>query len=389
MHCATTRGVACVPILLLVAGCQFGGVNSLDMPGTAGHGRNSYTITVELPDVSALPQNSPVKVDDITVGSVSGLRAVQRSDGTFFASVQLSLAGNVELPDNTVVKVAQTTLLGSQHIELGAPVGEDPVGRLEPNATIPVGRAGRYPSTEEVLSSLGVVVNKGNLGAIEDITNELYQAVAGNVGEFRGLVPRLAELTAAIDRQTSDIVDAATSLNRLAAQLSKGGQTLDRALESLPAALDVVSANSQNVVDAFTSLRRLGDVAADMLARTKAEFAADVKYLYPVAKALADNADDLVGALNMLPTYPFPASGIRQSVRGDFLNSFATFDLTLRRLGENFFTTSALDPNMKHLSEILNPPDFLIGSLANLSGQAADPFDVPEKLPSPEGNPPR
>ena len=66
----------------LLAGCPFGGLNSLDMPGTAGHGTGSYTITVELPDVATLPQNSPVMVDDVTVGSVSGIDAVQRPDGT-------------------------------------------------------------------------------------------------------------------------------------------------------------------------------------------------------------------------------------------------------------------------------------------------------------------
>ena len=101
---------------LLASGCQFGGLNSLNMPGTAGHGRGSYTITVQLPDVTTLPQNSPVMVDDVTVGSVSGLQAVQRPDGSFYAAVKLSLDGNVYLPANAVAKVAQTSLLGSQHI---------------------------------------------------------------------------------------------------------------------------------------------------------------------------------------------------------------------------------------------------------------------------------
>ena len=35
---------------VLLAGCAFGGLNSLDMPGTEGHGDGSYTITIELPD---------------------------------------------------------------------------------------------------------------------------------------------------------------------------------------------------------------------------------------------------------------------------------------------------------------------------------------------------
>ena len=49
----------------------------------------------------------------------------------------------------------------------------------------------------------------------------------------------------------------------------------------------------------------------------------------------------------------------------------------LRRLGESVLTTSTLDPNMKHLNEVVNPPDFLTGAMANLSGQAADPFKIP------------
>ena len=68
--------------------------------GHRGHGPGSYTITVELPDVATLPQNSPVMVDDVTVGSVSGIDAVQRPDGTFYAAVKLSLDGDVHLPAN-------------------------------------------------------------------------------------------------------------------------------------------------------------------------------------------------------------------------------------------------------------------------------------------------
>ena len=107
----------------LLAGCQFGGLNSVNMPGTAGHGKGAFSITVEVPDVATLPQNSPVMVDDVTVGSVSGIEAVQKPDGTFYAAVELSLDSNVKLPANATVKVAQTSLLGSQHIELAPPAG--------------------------------------------------------------------------------------------------------------------------------------------------------------------------------------------------------------------------------------------------------------------------
>ena len=181
---------------VLLAGCS---VRRAELAEHAGHRRatatGSYKITVELPDVATLPQNSPVMVDDVTVGSVSGIDAVQRPDGTFYAAVQLSLDKNVNLPANATAKVAQTSLLGSQHIELAPPVDEPGVGKLTNGSNIPLDHTGRYPTTEEVLSSLGVVVNKGNLGALQDITDEAYNAVAGRAGTFADLMPRLAELT--------------------------------------------------------------------------------------------------------------------------------------------------------------------------------------------------
>jgi phospholipid/cholesterol/gamma-HCH transport system substrate-binding protein len=362
---------------MLLAGCQFGGLNSIDMPGTAGHGTGSFTVTMEVPDVATLPQNSPVMVDDVTVGSVSGVDAVQRPDGTFYAAVKLSLDSNVDLPANATAKVAQTSLLGSQHVELAAPVDSPGIGRLAEGSNIELNNTSRYPTTEEVLSALGVVVNKGNLGALQDITDETYAAVAGRVGSFAGLLPQLAALTGSLDQQTNDIIAAAAGLDRFAAILARNTDSLGRALDTLPAALKVLNDNKKNIVDAFTALGQFAGLASTILSQTKVDFAADLKDLYPVIKALADNSDDLVTSLQTLPTFPFTSKYIKNAVRGDYLNVFVTFDLTVRRLGESVFTTSKLDPNMKHMGDILNPPDFLVGEEANLSGQAADPFKIP------------
>ncbi|MEB3070983.1 MCE family protein [[Mycobacterium] vasticus] len=374
---AGRRGAALGAGALVLSGCQFGGLNSLNMPGTAGHGRGSYSVTVQLPDVTTLPQNSPVMVNDVTVGSVSGIQAVQQPDGSFYAAVKLSLDGNVQLPANAIAKVAQTSLLGSQHIELSEPHDETPVGRLAAGDQIPLSRTGRYPSTEEVLSSLGVVVNQGNLGALQDITEEAYAAVAGRAGTLAGLVPRLAELTASLDRQAHDIIAAAEGLNRVGSTLARSAPSLARALETMPAALAVLNDNRSSIVDAFGALGRLATVGSRIMTETKEDFTADIKDLYPVVKAFADNANELVTAFPFIPTFPFPSMYLRNAVRGDFLNVYVTFDLTLRRFGESVFTTGAFDPNMPHMHDVLNPPDFLIGQMANLSGQAADPFKIP------------
>ncbi len=367
----------------LLAGCQFGGLNSVALPGTAGHGSGSYSITVDLADVATLPQNSPVMVDDVTVGSVSGIDAVQRPDGSFFAAVKLALDRNVVLPANATAKVAQTSLLGSQHVELAAPSTEHAVGKLVDGSTIQVSRTNRYPTTEEVLSALGVVVNKGNLAALQDITDETYKAVAGRGSQFTDLVPHLAQLTAGLNNQVNDIIAALDGLDRFSSILASNKDSLGRTLDSLPGALLVLNKNRDKIIEAFGALKKVATVAAHVLSQTKVDFAEDLKSLYSATKALADNRKNFISSLQILLTFPFPNFGIKQAVRGDYLNVFTTFDLTVRRLGETFFTTSwPLDPNMLHMKDVLNPPDFLIGEMANLSGQAADPFKIPPGTPA-------
>ena len=184
-------------------------------------------------------------------------------------------------------------------------------------------------------------------------------------------------MTAGLNHQVNDIIDAVDGLNRFSAILARDKDNLGRALDTLPEALRVLNKNRGHIVDAFAALKKLATVTSHILAKTKVDFAEDLKGLFSVVKALNDNRRNFITSLQLLPTFPFPNFGIKQAVRGDYLNVFTTFDLTLRRLGETFFTTAYFDPNMAHMNEILNPPDFLTGELANLSGQAADPFKIP------------
>ena len=135
--------------------------------------------------------------------------------------------------------------------------------------------------------------------------------------------------------------------------------------------------NRSNIVDAFGALQSFAAIASRILAQTKDDFAADFKDLYPVIKALNDHADYFIKVWSSCRLSRSTTS-IWQAVRGDYLNVFVTFDLTVRRIGESVFTTSlGLDPNMKRMNEVITPPDFLTGAMANLSGQAADPFKIP------------
>ena len=86
------------------------------LPGGPDVGDNPMTIKVEFADVLDLVPQSTVKVNDVSVGKVTAIDL----EG-YQALVTLEVRRDVELPDNAVAELRQTSLLGEKFVELSAP----------------------------------------------------------------------------------------------------------------------------------------------------------------------------------------------------------------------------------------------------------------------------
>jgi len=118
---------------VVLSGCEWRGLNSLPMPGTEGGGPGSYVIQAQVPDINNIEPNSRVRVGDVNVGNVT---EVERQG--WHALVTMRINGGVELPANATAKMGQTSLLGSQHIEIAPPTREAPQGRLHEGSLLPL-----------------------------------------------------------------------------------------------------------------------------------------------------------------------------------------------------------------------------------------------------------
>ena len=103
----------------------------------------------------------------------------------------MELNGDVELPANATAKLGQTSLLGSLHIELAPPTDVPPEGRLHDGSLIPLSSSGAYPSTEQTLAAVALLLNGGGIGDIQDITEALSTAFAGRENDLRSLIEQL------------------------------------------------------------------------------------------------------------------------------------------------------------------------------------------------------
>ncbi|KZS70077.1 mammalian cell entry protein [Mycobacterium kansasii] len=327
-----------------LAGCGWRGLNSIPLPGTAGRGPGSFTIQVQLPDVGTLEQNSRVQVGDVTVGNVT---KIERQGWNALLTIRLD--GDVELPANATATIGQTSLLGSLHIELAPPTDVAPQGKLRQGSLISLTSAGSYPSTEQTLAAVSLLLNGGGIGQIQDITEALSTALAGRAAELRSLIEQVDRYVGLVGDQTGDIIAAAESLNNVVGQLAKEKPVVDRALQTIPDALRTLADERQQLVDALDQFAKFSALAADSANQTKDALVKQLKDLGPVVESLANAGPALTRSLSLLTTYPFPKDTISNWARGDYANLTAIIDLTLSRLDASFLTGTRWEGSLTEL----------------------------------------
>jgi phospholipid/cholesterol/gamma-HCH transport system substrate-binding protein len=341
---AMAAGLLVVVAAAGLSGCGWRGLNSIPLPGTEGGGPGSYTIQAQLPDVDNIEQNSRVRVGDVTVGNVT---KIERQG--WRALLTMSINGDVDLPANATATVGQTSLLGSLHVELAPPTNAAPAGKLHDGSMIPLSSGAMYPSTEQTLAAVSLLLNGGGIGQIQDITRSLSTAFMGREDDLRSLIQQLDKFVAYVNDQRGDIIAATDSLNNLVGQFAEDKPVVDRALKTIPDALSVLSDERNNLADALDQLGKFSALAADSVTQTKENLVKELKDLGPVLESLANAGPALTRSLGFFTTFPWPKETITKFMRGDYANLTAVVDLTLSRIDSSFFTGTRFEGNLTEL----------------------------------------
>jgi phospholipid/cholesterol/gamma-HCH transport system substrate-binding protein len=337
-------GLVAVWLAAGLSSCGWRGLNSVPLPGTQGGGPGSYQVQVQLPDVAYMEQNSRVRVGDANVGTVT---KIERQG--WHALITMRLNSDVDLPANATATVGQTSLLGSLHVELAPPTAEPPRGKLHDGSLIPLPDGGAYPTTEQALAAVSLLLNGGGIGQIQDITTAFATAFAGREQDLKSLITQLDQFSAHLHDQTGVIIAAADSLNHLVGQFAEQKPVVDRAIRTIPDALAVLADERAQLVEAIDEFGKFSALAADTVNQTREAFVNELKNLGPVLESLANAGPALTRSLSFLGTFPWPKETIAKWVRGDYANLTAIIDLTLSRLDTDFFTGTRWEGNLTEL----------------------------------------
>jgi phospholipid/cholesterol/gamma-HCH transport system substrate-binding protein len=262
----------------------------------------------------------------------------------------VDLEPGVELPKNALARIGQTSLLGSQHVELDEPDDPSPE-KLRNGDTIPLERSSAFPTIERTLASISGILTGGGIPNIEVIQNEVNAILTGRSGEIRELLNRLDTFTYEMNQQREDLTRAIDSTNRLLGIVSQRTETLDRVLTEFPPLIKHFADTRDLFADAVTSLGRLSATADETLSNTNANLNTNLKNLQRPLRELAKASPYLVGALKLLLTVPFNIENIPKAIRGDYINVSLTIDLTLSAIDNGFLSGTGISGMLRALEQ--------------------------------------
>jgi phospholipid/cholesterol/gamma-HCH transport system substrate-binding protein len=341
-----SRALALVMVALVLSSCgSWKGIANVPLPGGPGTGSNKMTIYVQMPDTLALNVNSRVRVADVYVGRV---RAIELKN--WVATLTLDLQTGIKLPENTLAKIGQTSLLGSQHVQLDSP--PDPSPQLLKNGdTIPLRNSSAFPSTERVLASIATILRGGGISNLETIQTEIFNVLNGRGDQIREFLNRLDTFTDQLNQQRDDITHAIDSTNRLLAVVGQRNDTLDRVLTEFPPLIKHFADTKDLFADAITALGRISVAADNALAPSSANLHTNLQNLQRPLKQLGRASPYLIGALKLMLTAPFSIENVPKVVRGDYLNVSLMVDLTLSAIDNGVLSGTGVSGMLRALEQ--------------------------------------
>ena len=107
-----------------------------------------------------------------------------------------------------------------------------------------------YPTTEQTLAALALMLNGGGLGKIQDITKAFSAAFAGRDKDLRSLIEQFDTFIDHLNDQTDDMIAATDHFNALVGQFADQKPVFDKAFTTIPDALAVLAGNATDLADA-------------------------------------------------------------------------------------------------------------------------------------------
>lgn len=354
--------------VLVLAGCGIGGdLYNAPLPGGADTGSDPISISAEFDDVLDLVPQSDVKVDNVAVGRIT---SVELSHGGHSAHVEMLVRRDVKLPAGTTARLKQTSLLGEKYVALERPETPQDGPPVSDGSELGIAETSEAAQVEQVLGSLSLVLNGGDIGQFQEISRELQDISGDDPEKVKGFLNQMKTFVSGLDDRKEVITEALDNLAELSRTLDADKDKIADALDGLSPGMRVLADQREQLVSMLSALDKLSDVTVDTLNKAQEDIVADLKALQPILDQLAKAGKNLPKSLEILLTYPFPDS-VLDAIKGDYFNVF---------IETNFRTPADCDEKGCEWPQPDNSPDYSTSGEASGGGSKMQKQDQPRTL---------
>lgn len=318
----TTRRLSGAVTALLVSvtmtGCgpDFG---DLPLPGQGVSGE-TMDLSADFEEALNLAQGATVKVNGISVGKV---QEVTTED--FRAKVEMKVKKDSQIRQGATARLRYSTPLGELFVDVTNPE-QGPL--LEDNANMGTDVTDTAPTVEDSLASASLLINGGGLSQLEQVTNELNNALGGREQTIKQTFRSINVFLRNANASTANFDRALTALTRVSAVLQRREATINRAVQEITPAAKVLRENTDEFVALTRALVRFTGTANSLANESKDRLISILRQVEPILAELHSLRSTFGPGLNELIAV---SKGLDKIVAGDYLN--LNLELVLKSIG--------------------------------------------------------
>jgi phospholipid/cholesterol/gamma-HCH transport system substrate-binding protein len=293
------------------------------------------TYTAVFANVSGLRENNFVRIAGVEVGKVKKV-AVQ-PDST--VRVEFSADQSVVLTEGSKAVVRYDDLFGGRFLALEEGAGG--VRRLDPGATIPLGRTQPALDLDALIGGLRPVFRALNPDQVNALSGQLIQALQGQGPTIGSVLTQAAAVTNTLADRDRLFGELITNLNTVLGSLGDQDGQLAKAVDSLSTLMSTLQARKEDLALGIRGTDRLFFTGNEVLRRAREPLKKVVDQTDRVAGTLLADKDFLDNLINTLPD-DYRIIG-REGLYGDFF-TFYLCDLILKvngKTGQPVYVTLA------------------------------------------------
>ncbi len=256
-------------------------------------------------DVSGLAVGDEVRVAGVDVGKVTAIDV--RKDNTVL--VTFNVAKGQQLTTDTHATIQYRNLIGDRVVQLtrgsagtpaqGAPAGEP----LAAGGTLPAAQTASALDLDTLLNGFKPLFAGLSPTQVNELSGQLVQVLQGQQAAVATLVRQVASFTTTIGGREELIGQVIRNLNSVLGTVESRKEGVGLLLDRLDQLMKGLDKQDTQVLDAAAEISGFADTTSDLVTNARGDLRADLKGLAVSARGINKNADTLEAVLAKLPKH--------------------------------------------------------------------------------------